>query len=715
MFCKAIKKLLSISALTLISTALFAQNSLENVDFSTLPGNKLQVALEMASAPSDPLSFTINDPARIAIDLLDTKNALKEKTIPVSIGVTSSIKTVEAGGKTRVVLNLSELVAYDTSVEGNTVYITLGGRQGSAPKQRSLASTFSDETLTNAPALQDSRGIDSIDFRRGSKGEGRIVVDMSSPSIAVDINEDKGRLLVDFVNADIADEFVRRLDVIDFATPVKTVDAFKNGRNTRLVITANDTTFDHIAYQSDDIFTIEVKEISKEVQEKQIRDKFGYTGERLSLNFQDIEVRSVLQLIADFTNLNVVVSDSVVGKLTLRLKNVPWDQALDIILNSKGLDKRKSGNVLLIAPTQEIATREKLELEAKQQVSQLAPLRTEFIQINYAKASDIAALLGEGSSGATDASADSEGGASSASSGILSARGTAAVDSRTNMLIVNDTSEKLTEIRLLVNRLDVPITQVLIESRIVIASDDFNKDIGVNLGVGRSTTANGNGFAASGSAAGLQQLINQDTLNIPDTYAVNLAAPNPAGNIALALASLPFGTFLDLELSALQAEERGEIISSPRVITSNQKAALIEQGVEIPFAEESASGGTTVQFRKAVLSLEVIPQITPDDRVIMDLTVKNDTVGELFGVGSNLIPSIDTREVQTQVLVDNGETIVLGGIFEQTTRNAIDKVPFFGDLPIVGRLFKRTSKEDDKSEMLIFITPKIIRDNISIQ
>lgn len=692
--------------LCFISINSFAQNRLENIDFFTLPGNKLQVVMRLTAPANEPLSFTINDPARIAFDLLDTQNALTQKNIPISVGVTSSINTVEAGGKTRVVFNLSELVPYSTDIQGNIINITLGADSVSSDTQTTLASTFNNAQA--APQAVTVRALDAIDFRRGSKGEGRIIVDMSNPAIAVDINEDSGRLLVDFINAEMRDEMIRRLDVIDFATPVRTIDAFRNGRNARLVINTIDNNFDHLAYQSDDIFTIEIKEIAPEIKQQIIRDKFGYTGERLSLNFQDIEVRSVLQLIADFTNLNVVVSDSVVGQLTLRLKNVPWDQALDIILNSKGLDKRRSGNVLLIAPTEEIAAREKLELESQQQVQELAPLRTEFIQINYAKAEEIALLLGGGGG----AGGEGEQGPASGSSGILSNRGSVAIDNRTNTLIINDTSEKLAEIRILVNTLDIPVSQVLIESRIVIASDDFNKDIGVNLGVARDTTSDGSGFTLAGNSSGLTELINDETLNIENSYAVNLATPNAAGNIALSFASLPFGTFLDLELSALQAEERGEIISTPRVITSNQTEAVIEQGIEIPYATESESGGTTVTFRKAVLSLRVTPQITPDDRVIMDLVVNNDTVGELFGVAGSLVPSIDTREVQTQVLVDNGETVVLGGIFEQATRESVDKVPFFGDLPGIGRLFKRTNKEDDKSELLIFITPKIIKDNI---
>ena len=441
--------------------------------------------------------------------------------------------------------------------------------------------------------------------------------------------------------------------------------------------------------------------MSKDDIEENRKKRFGFVGEKLSLNFQDIEVRSVLQLLADFTDLNIVVSDTVTGNLTLRLKNVPWDQALEIILQSKSLGKRQSGNVILIAPAEEIATRETIELEALKQKNELAPLRTEFFQANYAKAKDLAELL------------------KTKDGGIMTARGTVSVDERTNTLLINDTAEQLEIIRGVVHRLDIPIRQVLIESRVVVATDDFNRDIGVRWGVNRNSAnaggriADGTNIVAAGNSQGVQDLINNDTLGT-GRYNVNLPANNAAGSLGIALAKLPFGTLLELELSAMQAEGSGEVISSPRVITSNQHEAYIEQGVEIPYLEASSSGATSVSFRKAVLGLTVTPQITPDDRVIMDLQINRDTVGEIFSAGDLQVPSIDTREVSTQVVVDNGETVVLGGIYEQSVINELDMVPFFGTLPLIGRLFQHTVNTDDKSELLIFVTPKIIREDVSL-
>ena len=436
--------------------------------------------------------------------------------------------------------------------------------------------------------------------------------------------------------------------------------------------------------------------MSKEQIEENRKAKFGYIGEKLSLNFQDIEVRSVLQLLADFTDLNIVVSDSVTGKLTLRLKNVPWDQALDIILQSKALGKRQAGNVIMIAPAEEIANRERIELEGMKQKTELAPLRTEFFQANYAKAAELAALL------------------QSETGGMMTERGTVTVDERTNTLLINDTVDQLESIRAMVHRLDVPIRQVLIESRIVIASDDFNKDIGVRWGLNRDTIgSDGEGFVLSGNSTGVTNLINGDDLG-NERFNVNLPGTNAAGSLGVALAKLPFGTLLELELSAMQAEGTGEVISSPRVITANQHEAFIEQGVEIPYLEASSSGATSVSFRKAVLGLTVTPQITPDDRIVMDLQVNKDTVGEIFGSAEIQIPSIDTREVSTQVLVNNGETVVLGGIYEQTLLNRVDMVPFFGNLPLIGRLFQHTTNQDDKSELLVFVTPKILKENVAV-
>jgi type IV pilus assembly protein PilQ len=675
-----------------------AANSLEEITFNTLSGNRLQIAIQLAEPASEPLSFTINDPARIVLDLPNTKNALSEKVLPIGLGLARSINTAEGKERTRVVLNMTQLVPYKTEIEGNTIYLTLENEIGASG---TLAATQRDSVTADAPIAEKrsssaNRSITDIDFRRGEKGEARIIVGLSNTNIPVDVNEEGGKLIIDFRGTQLPDRLARRLDVLDFATPAKTIDAFQYDGNVRLIVSPVDNNFEHLAYQSDDLFTLELKPIPKEIREQQIKEKFGYTGERLSLNFQDIEVRSVLQLIADFTNLNVVVSDTVSGKLTLRLKNVPWDQALDIILDSKGLAMRKSGNVLLIAPTEEIATREKLELEAMQQVQELAPLRSEYIQINYAKASDLAALLSGGGGGS-----------------LLSGRGRVSIDQRTNTLLVQETAENLEEIRALVARLDIPVRQVLIESRIVIANDDFNKDLGVRFGVTRdtlSTDPNLEGTVGTGNLSAVTDILNGDPIELNDRMNVNLPVAGSFGNFALALAKLPLGTLLELELSALQAEGRGEIISSPRVITANQKEAFIEQGVEIPYQEASSSGATSVSFKKAVLSLTVTPQITPDDRIIMDLTVNNDTVGEVFAG----IPSIDTREINTQVLVNNGETVVLGGIFEHSMINQVDKVPFFGDLPGIGRLFRRTITEDDKSELLIFVTPKIIKESLAL-
>jgi type IV pilus assembly protein PilQ len=487
------------------------------------------------------------------------------------------------------------------------------------------------------------------------------------------------------------------MDVSDFATPINHIESIQDGSNIHMTITSNGD-FEHLAYQTDRVYTIEVAPISKEEEEKKKKAKFGFTGERLSLNFQDIEVRSVLQLLADFTGLNLVVSDSVEGNLTLRLKNVPWDQAMDIILKTKGLDQRKAGNVILIAPTDEIAAREKLELEARAQVEELERLRTEYIKVNYAKAADLADLLA-----LTD-------------NAILSPRGSVSVDERTNTLLVKDINSSLANVRTLLAELDIAVRQVLIESRVVIANDDFSKELGVRFGVAGSSGGDGsvvgNGDVnaiTSGSLAGVTNIANGNSFNALDSLNVNLPVQNPAGSFGLALAKLPIGMLLEMELSAAQIEGRGEVVSSPRVITADSHTARIEQGVEIPYLELD-DGDATLKFRKAVLSLEVTPQITPDDRVIMDLDVHKDNVGEQVSFGAGLsAPSIDTREVQSQLLVDNGQTVVLGGIYETTKADQTTRVPFFSDIPILGNLFKTTREIDERTELLIFVTPKILQ------
>jgi type IV pilus assembly protein PilQ len=665
-----------------------ASNALNAVDFSSLPGNKAQIVLTLEKPASTPLSFTIDNPARIALDFPGTKNRLGQRNQEIGIGMAQSLTSVEAQGRTRVVVNLTEMVPYEAHAEGNKVILTLqgGGSQlGAASAAVAAAKGGPTPEITN------------VDFRRGENGEGRVIVTLSDPSVPVDMQQETGKVVVDFYRARLPEELARRLDVLDFATPVKTVDTYARGENVHMVITPMGN-YDHLAYQTDNVFTIEVRAITAEEVEEAKKDELGFSGERLSLNFQDIEVRSVLQLIADFTGINVVVSDTVGGSLTLRLKNVPWDQALDIILKTKGLGIRQTGNVMLIAPSEEIAAREKLELEAQKQIEELEPLYSEFIQVNYAKATDIASLL------------------MSEQTTLLSDRGMATIDDRTNTLLVQDTAAKLVEIRQLVARLDIPVRQVLIESRVVIANDDFAKDLGVRFGLSRNTS-----FPNNSNRAIIGGKLPGDTAFDPNTafetpggtgiegLITDLGVVNPTGSIGLAVGRLG-DKLLQLELNAMEMEGRGEVVSSPRVLTSNQKAAYIESGTEIPYQEATSSGATNVQFKKAVLSLNVTPQITPDDRIIMDLVVNKDSVGQVFAG----VPSIDTKEVATQVLVNNGETLVLGGIYERETLDEEDRVPFFGELPMIDWLFKTTRKSDKKAELLIFVTPKIVKESFRL-
>jgi len=697
-------RVMLITGLTLAGQLQAAGNALLDISHTTLPGNKQQVALTLSEPAVDPQSFTINNPARIALDLPDTTISMQERSVAISSGLLKNVTSVEAGGKTRVVLSLDSLAPYTTSVRGNQLLVTLDGSGDGATAPLLMASTDEDGSISSelegdfseGPIESLSSTIEGIDFRRGPMGEGRIMFDLSSASIVTDMRQEGGRLIVEFPETELADNLQKRLDVMDFGTPVQFIDAISNRNGTKVIIQPASQDFEQLAYQSDNLLTVELKPMSHEEIEENRKAKFGYVGEKLSLNFQDIEVRSVLQLLADFTDLNIVVSDTVEGKLTLRLKNVPWDQALDIILQTKALDKRQAGNVIMIAPAEEITTRERLELEGLKQKIELAPLHTQFFQANYAKAYDLATLL------------------KNDKGGLLTERGSVTVDDRTNTLLINDTIEQLDEIRALVHRLDVPIRQVLIESRIVIASDDFNREMGVKWGLNRNTAnpggqAAGEGFALSGNSNGIVSLVNGDDLG-EERFNVNLPTNRAFGSLGVALAKLPFGTLLELELSAMQAEGTGEVISSPRVITANQHEAYIEQGVEIPYQEASSEGATSTSFRKAVLGLTVTPQITPDDRIVMDLRVNKDTVGTVFSG----IPSIDTRELSTQVLVDNGETVVLGGVYEQTIIDETSYVPFFGKLPLIGHLFKSTLNQDDKSELLVFVTPKIITDDVAL-
>jgi type IV pilus assembly protein PilQ len=687
--------------LFLFTMTAFAQNELQDIKVASLPNDEIQLSLQFANPPTDPLAFTIDNPARIALDFPGTNSALASRFQNIGIGVAQSVNAAEAKGRTRVVVNLSRMEEYKSSISGNNYILTIGSGSGA----NAVASTQPPiVTAVNAPTYSSGNtsgnSINNVDFRRGNDGAARIVVNLSNANVPISLSEQGGRVVVDFSNTSIPSSLSKRWDVVDFSTPVKLFETFADGSNTKMIISPDASKeFEHLAYQSDNQYVVEVREIPEEVVEQRKKDVFE--GERLSLNFQDIEVRSVLQLIADFTNLNMVVSDAVSGNLTLRLKNVPWDQALDIILKTKGLGKRENGNVIYVAPSEEIAAREKLELEAQQQVQELAPLRSEFIQVNYARAGDLAELF------------------KSADNSLLSERGNVTVDERTNNLLVQDTALKLNEIRRLVERLDVPVKQVLIESRIVVANDDFSKSLGVRFGVTNIDDdfngSDGDIGVISGGLNATTDAINGDTLEADDRLNVNLPAAGATGSIGLALAKLPLGLLLELELSAAQAESRAEVISTPRVIASNQTTARIEQGTEIPFQNATSAGATAVEFKKAVLSLEVTPQITPDDRVSMKLVVTNDSVGEQVPSGfGGFIPSIDTNEVETDVLVDNGQTIVLGGVYQQDTSNSISRVPFFGDLPFVGVLFRNTASENNKSELLVFITPKIISEQLKL-
>ncbi len=671
-----------VSMMTMVSV-IAAAADLQSVDYSSLASDKTRLVLTFSEPVEKPNTFSIDDPARVVLDFTGVKNLLDKKTQQINLGATKSVSTVEAGERTRMVINLNQKVPYKIEQDGNIVMVTIDGGVQSM-----------------AAVAKGHYQVTDIDFRRGDKGQAKLMIELNDQGAAVNIQQERDTVVVDLVGVTLPEKLQRRLDVTDFATPVNIIDSIQKGRNTQLTLSTVGK-FEHIAYQTDNMLVIEVNPVIEDQQSADRKNEFGYTGDKLSLNFQSIEVRAVLQLLADFTEMNLVTSDTVQGNLTLRLKNVPWDQALDIILKTKGLAMRQNGNVMLIAPASEIAAREKQELAAQKQLIELEPLYSEIIEVNFAKATDLATLL---SSNAEDAGAGV--------TGFLSSRGSATVDLRTNSLLLRDTAEQLVQIRKLIAKLDIPVRQVLIESRIVIANNDFTKELGVRFGASSADHTGGsvlNTGATSGSLNGTTQILNGDTLTGNDRLNVNLPVANPAGSIALALAKLPFGTLLELELSAMQAENKGEVISSPRVITSNQATAIIEQGTEIPYQEASSSGSTSVSFKKAVLSLEVTPQITPDDKIIMDLKVNKDQA--VFDPRFT-VPSIDTKKVETQVLVENGETVVLGGVYEQTKNNGVSRVPFFGDLPYVGFLFRTTKNVDNKQELLIFVTPKIIKDSL---
>lgn len=672
------------------------QVKLTDIGFSALPGDRTEVKLTFNDAPPEPRSYTIEQPARIALDLSGVSSALASKYHQLGQGNTQSVTVVDAGGRTRLVVNLQKLVPYQTRVDGNNLFLLVGAAQGAAPVVDSDDGHTTWEAKPTATAKADNRlTVTDIDFRRGEKGDGRVIIGLSNPNVSVDMAEQGGNIRLEFEGVHLPKDLQRKLDVTDFATPVNQVDVFTEGGNT-VVIVKPQGDFDYLAYQADKQFTLSVEPVTKAELEKRNQEKFTYTGEKLSLNFQDIEVRSVLQLIADFTGLNLVASDTVGGKITLRLQNVPWDQALELILKTKGLDKRTVGNVMLIAPATEIAAREKLELEASKQVAELAPIRLEIIQINYAKANQIVELL----------KADKE---------LISDRGFISSDQRTNTISIRETAEKIAQVRRLVETWDIPVRQVLIEARIVRASSNVGKDLGIRWGGGYFNRDGNKVFTAGGSQTTLGQLRNvaagtTNTITFPDALAVDLGVDKTnSSRFAIGFGGDDF--LIDLELSALETDGRGEIVAQPKVVTADRQTATIKSGEEIPYQEASSSGATSVSFKEAVLSLEVTPHITPDDNIIMDLRVNQDSRGQVTAG----IPSIDTNEVITQVLVPNGETVVLGGIYQTEVAHTVTKTPFLGDIPYLGALFRKVERTDERSELLIFITPKLLKDGLVTQ
>lgn len=672
-----------------IAQQAFAQTTaLHQIQFTSLPGNRIQLELAMDGEPRQIQTFNTENPARIAIDLMGVANKSGKRAIDIGLGKALSVRAVEAKGKTRVVINLTSSVPYTTKVEGNSVFLTLNGTSASAlPK-----SVIDPVDKTKLIDERKGRRISHIDFRRGLAGEGRVLVNLSDASALVDVKEEGGKVIVDIMDTALPPELANHLDVIDFATPVTAIDIKPAGKNTRLIISAVGA-YEFLSYQMGELLTVEFKRISKEQLDREVAEKFKYTGEKLTLDFQDIPVRTVLQILADVTDMNLVASDSVGGNVTLRLNNVPRDQALEVILTSKGLGKRVEGNVMMVGPASEIARQEKEALKAKQQVQELAPLVSEFIEISYASASEIAALL------------------KAAKGQLISSRGGVTIDARTNTLLVQDTAEKIVEIKKIIQRIDRPVRQVMIESRIVIANDDFTRDLGIRFGL-QGIDINGTSVIAAGgaipSASGGAPPFG---VGLPDALLVDLPVASPAGAVQFIIGKIG-NSLLQLELSALQTEAKGEVISSPRVITSDQVQAEIRQGIEIPFQEATSSGATSTRFISAEINLTVTPRITPDDRINLELDVSKDAP-DFSNIQPDGVP-INTQNVTTTVLVDNGDTVILGGIYERTENLGVRKVPFFGDLPVVGNLFKAEFKQDNNRELLFFITPKILKEGLSV-
>ncbi|WP_312513261.1 type IV pilus secretin PilQ [Stutzerimonas nitrititolerans] len=677
----------------LASPALLAAN-LNALDVASLPGDRVELKLAFDEPVAAPRGYTLDQPARIALDLPGVSSKLDSKNRELGVGNARSVTVVEAQGRTRLIVNLTTLVPYSTRVDGNNLFVVLGESGAAAP---AAVAPVAAPVVQPTPAAVQSKSISNIDFRRGDDGAGNVVISLSDPSISPNIEEQGGKIRVTFAKTQLPEALRVRLDVQDFATPVKFVDATSQGGAASIAIEPSGR-YDYLAYQTDDKLTISIKPLTADEAEKRNAEHFAYSGEKLSLNFQDIDVRSVLQLIADFTDLNLVASDTVQGNITLRLQNVPWDQALALVLKTKGLDKRQVGNVLLVAPADEIAARERQELESQRQIAELAPLRREVVQVNYAKAADIARLF----QSVTSNGASTED------------RGSIAVDDRTNNIIAYQTQERLDELRRIVAQLDIPVRQVMIEARIVEANVDYDKSLGVRWG-GNYGKGNWGVYGKDGAIGlddGVARLPGTDTVGnfkleegLAPVPFVDMGVVGSSSGIGIGFVT-DYG-ILDLQLSAMEKTGNGEVVSQPKVVTSDKETAKILKGSEVPYQEASSSGATSTSFKEAALSLEVTPQITPDNRIIMEVKVTKDEP-DFSQAATTGVPAIRKNEVNAKVLVTDGETIVIGGVFSNTQTKSVDKVPFLGDLPFVGRLFRRDLVQDRKSELLVFITPRIM-------
>jgi len=715
----------------LLSSGLLAA-TIQGIGFTPLPGGEVEVAIELDGSV-EPQIFSTENPARIALDFADTKLAVKNRAVNVGTGATKTITAVEAGNRSRVVIDLFRASGYETRMEDNTLVVRVSNGfagENAATERASSQMPAGVRLADSASAL----AIKNVDFRRGKQGEGRVLIDFSGDGANADLKTEGGKLVIDVYNAKLSANVAQRMDVVDFATPVQSVDVKARGNGSRIELGVVGD-YEQLAYQAGNQFVVEISP-KREVENKKknASDPPVYAGARATYNFQDIPVRSVLQLIADVSDLNLVVADTVQGNVTIRMINVPWDQALDIVLQSKGLDKRRNGNIIYIAPTKEIASREQELEEARQALESRTSLVTDFIPIGYGKAEEIAQLLTAKSLTSSAASKGESANKGGSEQGFLSSRGSISFDVRTNTLLVVDVPAKVAAIRELVSRLDKPVQQVLIESRIVIANDSYSKELGVRFGIsGATEDRNGNVLSVGGTLAATDAMSNVALrnrlgggasglpvgavggggINVPnliDRLGVNLPIGNPAGSFGFSVLGNDF--LLDMELSALENEGRGEIVSSPRVITASSREALIKQTTEIPYQKETVDNGvvrTTIEFKELVLQLKATPTISPDQRIFMNLEINQTTVNSFSSDG---VPGINTRVINTAVLVDNGQTVVLGGILEKTSRDDKTQVPFLGDLPGVGSLFRTKARRDSRSELLIFVTPKILQDSL---